>query len=324
MRKHLLLLICILSGSAPAAETSSAEEKEESGARWLSWAKWDEMHVTLSGKLQSQLAAYDQFFGEERVEEEGQGNQIKLALGPEWSRKGGFSFENRFRTRLSFPRLEERLQLILDSSVTTEDAFEQSSEIVNDFESARPDAALRYFLRSKERVRISLDGGVRTSNPWQLFTKLRGRYRMPVEAWDMQLSQSLQYFTEDRFLSTSEMRWATPLAEGLLFSAASQLNYSEVRHGFTPAQIVQLYRGQSANSAIKFDLTGSWPQTPDPGPEEEADGDVYEVRCTYRTRIRDPWAFLEPYAGVRFEENRDYQTDVLCGVLFEAAIGTLK
>ena len=39
------------------------------------------------------------------------------------------------------------------------------------------------------------------------------------------------------------------------------------------------------------------------------------------------WAVLffgVPYAGVRFEENRDYETDVLCGVLFEAAIGTLK
>ena len=324
MRKYLLLLIWLLARSVPAAETSSGEEKGEGGASWFSWEKWDEMHVTLSGKLQSQLTAYDQFFGDERSEEEGQGSQIKLALGPEWSHKDGFSFENRFRTRLSFPRLEERLQLILDSSVTTEDAFEQSSEIVNDFESARPDAALRYFLRSKDRVRISLDGGIRTSSPWQLFTKLRGRYRVPVKMWDLQLSQSLQYFTEDRFLSTSEMRWATPLAEGLLFSSASKLNYSEAREGFIPAQIFQLYHGRSETSAIKFDLSGSWPQTPAAGPDEESDGDTYEVRCTYRTRIRDPWAFLEPYAGVRFEENRDYETDVLCGVLFEAAIGTLK
>ena len=120
------------------------------------------------------------------------------------------------------------------------------------------------------------------------------------------------------------MRWATPLTEDLLFSSASKLNYSEAREGFIPAQVFQLYHGRSETSAIKFDLSGSWPQTPAAGPGEEADGDAYEVRCTYRTRIRDPWAFLEPYAGVRFEENRDYETDVLCGVLFEAAIGTLK
>jgi hypothetical protein len=324
MRIHLLLFFCLFAGSIPAAETSSAAENGEGGASWLSWEKWDELHVTLSGELQSRLTAYDQFFGDERTEEEGQGSQIKLALGPDWSRKDGLGLETRIRTRLSFPRLEERLQLVLDSTVRTEDAFEQSGEIVDNFEKTRPDAALRYFLRSKERFRVSLDGGIRTSSPWQLFTKLRGRYRVPAGMWDLQLSQSFQYFTEDRFLSTSEMRWATPLTEDLLFSSASKLNYSEAREGFIPAQVFQLYHGRSETSAIKFDLSGSWPQTPAQGPDEEADGDAYEFRCTYRTRIRDPWAFLEPYAGVRFEENHDYETDVLCGVLFEAAIGTLK
>lgn len=71
MRKHLLLMIWLMARSVPAAETSSGEEKGEGGASWFSWEKWDEMHVTLSGKLQSQLTAYDQFFGDERSEEEG-------------------------------------------------------------------------------------------------------------------------------------------------------------------------------------------------------------------------------------------------------------
>ena len=275
----------------------------------------DIVHDRMCSNIVQAVAAVDRFFGDERLEEESDGTLLKLALGVKGEDGEGMSIDTRLRLRIGLPQLQHRLQLVFDDDIeTSRDAGRGG--LLTAAQESNPDAALRFFLVKKPKLRLSADAGIKTTNPTQVFGKLRGRYIMPFEAGELRLAETVRVFSEDGLDETSELRWSQRVGEWLC-STATTLRWAEYEDGVTPGQAFSFYKDISGRRAYRVDFTGTWPEAP------HVHLARYESSLTYRQLLYKRWFFLEAKAGFAFEESDRYEPAPLVGLLFEVFFGDL-
>lgn len=187
-----------------------------------------------------------------------------------------------------------------------DDSFEadepdKGSVIAEAAKDSEPDAALRYILKHDERRRLTSDLGVRLSSPSQVFGRLRGRIILPFPIWELRLSQSAAWFTDDGVTETSELRWSRLLWTDWLFRAISRVTWEENNNGVTPAQSFSLFRELTTHRGYRLGASGEWPETP------HAHEAKYTTEFTYRQLLHSRWLFLEITPGLEFPQQRDYE-----------------
>jgi len=275
----------------------------------------DILHDRMCSNIVCAVAAVDRFFGDERLEEDADGTLLKLALGVKGEDGEGVSLDTRLRLRIGLPQLQHRLQLVFDDDIETSRGPGRGALLTATQES-NPDAALRYFLIKEPKLRLSADAGVKTSDPFQVFGKLRGRYSFPFRAGELRLAESIRVFSDDGLDETSELRWSQRLGEWLC-STATSLRWAEYESGVTPGQAFSFFKDISGRRAYRVDFTGTWPEAP------HVHRARYESSLTYRQLLYKRWFFLEAKAGFAFEETDRYEPAPLFGLLFEVFLGDL-
>jgi hypothetical protein len=324
MLKRLAMLFLGFAPFAFVQAQEDAPETEQPRLGWFTWSDWDALHRKVSDHITDRIDTFDRFFGDERIEDEGKGSQVKFGLGPELSRFDDWSFENRLRLRLELPQLQHRLQLVIDNDVETEEAFRRRSPtVLESTRESRPDAALRTDLLERGKFKVSADAGVKTGSDWQAFGKLRGRWIRDTDICELRLTQSVQYYSEDRFRGFSEAQIARAWGDGWLISQAARVDYRETAPGYTPGALFRVEKDHGSRSASRVELNGAWPQT-DPKDPAERDWENYQARLTYRRLAHAPWLFLELAGGVRFSAEHDYAEDPFVGVIMEMVLGDLR
>lgn len=261
--------------------------------------RWENWHDRVSIGIVAATERIDRFFGDERLEDDNDRTRVKLGMGLLYHKEDGASLVTDIKARLALPRLKNRFQLIIDDSFESDEPGSTGvfSEALKDSE---PDTALRYIFHEKERRRLSADAGVRFSSPSQLFGRLRGRIIIPYGFWELRLTQTGAWFTDDGLVTTSEMRWTHHLAGSWLLRSTSRLTWEENRDGVTPSQTFSLFRELTQRRGYVFKVSGNWPETPH---SHEA---VYRAEFTYRQKIYSHWLFMEITPGVEFPQEFNY------------------
>ena len=322
-----LLLTVFLAGSVHGAEESSDPVEQEKKAppipagdtrKWLDRlsdpAQWEIWHKQTSTGIVDSVERVDNFFGDERLDDDNRRTRLRLGTGLRWHENDGTSILTDVKARLALPRLKNRFQLVIDDTFESEEAgsMQSLSDAASDSE---PDTSLRYIIKQDERRRLTSDAGVRFSSPSQVFGRLRGSIIVPYAAWGLRLTQTVAWFTDDGFIETSEMRWSRPMGNDWLFQTVSRLTWEENINGVKPGQSFSLYKELTTRRAYRFSIAGVWPEMP-----HTHEGN-YAAEFTYRQLIHSRWLFLEIEPGVEFPQKHDYELTPYINAQFEIVFG---
>lgn len=142
----------------------------------------------------------------------------------------------RVDARVALPHTENRLSLIFRSDDQEDDRLEQRERILEE-EEADDDGeadtgvfrtALRWAAYQTKQATSQVDLGVRGSNPFVPFARLRYRYRQPLP-WDMQARANQEFYwrdNEDGRGLASELQFERPVTENSLarFTTSAESN----------------------------------------------------------------------------------------------------
>ncbi|RJP89599.1 MAG: hypothetical protein C4518_09885 [Desulfobacteraceae bacterium] len=322
-----LLLMVFLAGPVQGEQESSApveddpKEAQPSENKTRDWldrlsdpSEWEIWHRDASKGVMEAGERIDHFFGDERLDEENRKTRLRLGLGPRWHEHDGASLLTDIKLRLVLPQLKNRFQLVVDDSFESDEPGTTAaySDAVKDSE---PDTSLRYIIKETERRRLSADAGVRFSSPSQLFGRLRGRIIVPYPVWEMRLTNTAAWFTDDGFVYTPEIRFTRPVWDDWLFRSSSRVTWEENENGVKPAQMFSLYRALSSRRGYRISLGAYWPETP------HAHEAVYSSEFSYRQLIHSRWLFVEVTPGMEFPQIRHYDFTPYIEVKFEVVFG---
>jgi hypothetical protein len=269
----------------------------------------EEWHDYWSADITRKVEYFDSFFGDERLKDDNEGTRVQLGLGLNYSGEDKFQFEGDFSMRLSLPQLENRWQVIVDSTLDGDDPAQFGTQ--DDDGDSDANAGVRYVFFENETWKFNTDTGIKISNPLEVFAKARGRFEVPFDIWELRLSDTLQWSSDDGVENKSDMTWSRPVQEKYLFKSVSAIVWREDEDGVTGKQSFQLLRNISRHSYWRFMLRGSWPEIPD---VEEA---VYGTEATYRRLLYSDWVFLEVTPGVEFLQENDYEVNPFLELLFD-------
>lgn len=298
----------------PHTSTANAEANGASSTDDVA----DRLQADISERWFDLVDRIDRLFGDERIEDDVRGSQVRCGVGLRWDRADGWSLQTRVRSRVDLPRTEQRLQLIFDNLTETEDPL-QRSPIADTVDTSRPDTGLRFLVRETARVRLSTDLGARLGEHPQAFGRLRMRYVRPLGSWELRLTETAQWYTSDGFVVSGEMRWSRLLRDGWIFRSSTRLTWEQERDGVTPSQTIHwLYAPPHARGGHRFTISAEWPETPSGGYSS------YGVEYAYRRLLGRPWLAIEFAPGLSCRESRNFEPDPRCTIMVEVIFGALE
>ncbi|HMO50168.1 MAG TPA: hypothetical protein PKE26_05555 [Kiritimatiellia bacterium] len=276
---------------------------------------WERWHASWSSNVVGAANYIDNFFGDKRLEEESDGTRLKLSLGFRLKEQEDPKLIHRANLRLSLPRINKRLQLVYEDLVESDDP-NRPRDVLNDIGSSDPDAAIRYSIRERRRSKLDGDAGIRFGSPNQVFLRLRGTRRMKVtDRTDLRLTESVRWFSADGWVSTSEVQINRRMGWDWLFRSSSELEWAEEESGVRPSQTFSVFKTFSRRRALRFDIGGSWPETPN---TREA---KYFLSVAHRRLLHSNWLFFEVQPGVEFPQLDDYDPALFISVKLEMVLG---
>jgi len=257
------------------------------------------IHQKLSYSLLSTAERLDYFFSRDNIDEENNLTRAHTSAGVKLDKINKTTMLSDVKLRMVLPGLRNKLHIIFDNDIENEDPSSIAS-INKSIQNSNPDTGLRYIILSDLRKRIQTDAGVRSSNGYQIFGRLRGGIIFPYKKWELRLNQTVMWLTKDGWEETTQMRWDYNMQNNYLFRSDSQLKWQESVKGVTPFQSFSLLKEINRKNAWHFDVSGKWPEFPY---TQEAE---YVTALTHRRLIYCDWLFAEISSGVSFSQNINY------------------
>lgn len=263
-------------------------------------AFFDFVHDSVSRQLVERTEDLDQFFGDERIEDDPRVALVRLRLQGTWEEKGEFPTRARVKVRLPFPRTERRLQLVVDSLDGTEElpAEEAKLEEEQDEESF---AGLRIAPILDRRRAVSLDLGVRVHSGLEARGELRFQRSFTFGSFGGRALQG--FFWREGEGWGERTRIDVEHGAGMfgIARSRSEAEWSEDTRGVELGQSLGVARPLTEHTAILATI-GAAIHT---RPVWIVDGYSAEIRL--RQQLHRRWIFLEVSPGAEFPRERRYE-----------------
>lgn len=304
----LLLTSAVIANDRPAAVVEGEPALHRVAAQMEHW------HDSMAGALSGAIERLDRLFGDQRIEEEGEGTRLAVSLGVRADDRDGAKLENRIRLRLALPNLERRLLLIIEGD-ESESADQIPQALADTVREARPLAGIRLALAPLGRARFSVDGGVRLGGDPQIVTRGRLSLVKARETWEQRLRQTVAWYSADGWSATTEARWTWRMGEELLFRTTSALGWKATENGVTPSQALDLFRAVGTARGHRWTARAEWPETP------KCRRALYVIEYTFRTRLYRDWLYGEATGGMDFGQDRGYDPNPFAVLRLEIVLG---
>lgn len=259
----------------------------------------------LTEKDKRRSEVYDRFFGDRRIEDqETRGTRLRVSPGIGYVHDDGIDYDFRFSGRINLPRLEDRLQLVVDNLQDDEDVllgihdgFDRRDGTDDD-----PDrtVALRYRALDLMQSVLDLDVGLRFRPAPVPKVRLRGRVSPGWDWWNVRFYQSVFWDDDDGFGEKTELRTRRDLSRKWFVTSSTAALRAQESDGFEFGQTLNLGYVASSRAAWIF-KTGASAHT-----EPRTEMEEYSLRLAYERRVHSNWAFIEIEPGADFPRDRDF------------------
>jgi len=278
-----------------AQELSGGESPEESFV--------DEIHEDWSAWVLKTADNVDGFFSNAQADENAQKTRIRAWLMGQYDGNEGTKFRLRVRARISLPRTENRLSLVLgdDEEERRMDQLDDSQSNVSLQIRSKKDTALK---------QLRFDVGIRRRDSrYQPY--VRARHTKVFDGgtvWLPRLTNSFYYFTKSKFEYRGELQFDRVFGPNLFFRPLSVLrwygnNTDECNDGWCFDQFFSLYQriNSKRQAALAYDVELYFRNQP----SLTVFDTVFKVR--YRQMTSKEWLFWEVEPAVHFPY--DYGSD---------------
>lgn len=263
----------------------------------------DTVHHRVSLGLAGTVDQFDRLFGEDRILEESRQTRLRLRSENRFDHRDGLTLSQGVGLRLALPRFGRRLHLLLDDEATVTDA-DSSAERSGFRDQSTTDAALRYIFRHDAEKFLSADLGLRSGDRLaQLMIRLRGRIIVPYPVWELRLTETVDWLSDDGWRNQSEILWSRPCGHNRLFQSRSSLTWTSKHGGVTPAQSLRIARQHPSGRALRLSANAVWPEVP--GVDEAA----YSLVLAYRRRVLRHWLACELSPQLGFRQADGYRAN---------------
>ncbi len=287
----------------PPPDPCTPDEVDEEG--WLDWVN-TKVHRTVCASA----LWFDSFFGEAAVDEERDATFVRLGGGVTWDDLDGWGGDVRFRAKVSFPNLENRVHLVAGRGTLDAVVSGETDEIdVPDLpiESPGEEASdwllgVGYVPLRGDTDRVGLSAGVRID--WPPDPYVRAYYRRNqrlARGLMLRFRQTVFWESIEGVGTTSRLDVDQVLGSRLLLRLRTSGTISENADGLRWQTGLQLYQSLGRPGVLRWEAVLYGESGRDVPLRDE------RLRLSYRTHVFREWLFVEARAGVHWP--RDELTD---------------
>lgn len=256
------------------------------------------IHQSLSENIISLSNAIDNFFVEERMDEEGSHSRVVLGFLITTEDAESVHSEYLLKARLHLPKTQNKLRLVVESSMdfeqeTAEDNFADDLRQVS--EDAEYSTALQFIFTESQFWQISNSAGVRFSSSLNPFYRLRLRRVFLFGEWESRITQSFYWFEQEGFGETTAIDFERKINKHFFFRATSRATIVEEEPGEISAnQNFSLFQPLSSKKGLVYSIGA------DGHLNHPAQASRYYINIRFRHNFYKKWAFYEVVPGVNF------------------------
>lgn len=300
------LLALIISGKAAGADDRATPPDNNQPAPAVT-GFIDEYHTYMVGKLKGQTLWFDNFFGDQRAEEDDQPTSfVRLRTVARYTEGEAMTFPIRLRANLKLPRINRRLHLVIFGGNRDEDRQKEPDDAIDSSlksgeETERTNLGLRYMIYKSLRDRFHFGGGL--SLGWPLDYYGRMRYERLIHVGDnniIRLTETGFWNSLTGFGETSRFDLERTMGDHHQTGRLSFYGtYGEDKSGLQWGAETSLFRQLSESSALAFDL-GAYGSS-----EPSLQVGTYRIASRYRRNFLRPWLFFEIEPEVVFPQSTE-------------------
>jgi len=262
----------------------------------------NEVHRSVSENIIAVSDQIDSFFVAERMESEGSHTQLVFSyyVSEDMNLKLGHDYL--FRARLSFPKTQNRLRLVVESTVDSLQEGDEffggstTNETDNDFS-----AALQLIFAKNEHWQVGSKTGVRFVVPPDPFTQLRIRRLFLYQKWVFRLVETLFVSQSQGFGESTGLEIEHTVFKSFYFRSSSELTVAEKVDDIMFEQNLSLFQPLTKHKMIVYS-TGLEVIIESPPLM-----DRYFINARYRHNFYKKWAFFEIIPEISFDRENNFE-----------------
>jgi hypothetical protein len=274
----------------------------------------DEVHAGVSQSILATAEWLDSFFDDRRIEAEANRSRLKLSFTGFAEEGELLGFDFKFRLRLAFPRMQDKLNLIISGDPDDDLSFDDEAQRnirarVEEGQTEGGVAALQYFIKAARDRNISFQTGLRLNGITPvMFLGPRYRQSIALNSWTMRFTQRIRWFTDKGWDSNTRFDLERPLSEQFFFRATTEGNWTQDESGYFYNYRMLLAQPLSESRSLVYEWNNFFQTEPDNRLQET------NLRIRYRQNIWRKWLFFEVAPQAAFLKDRDF--NISPGIIF--------
>lgn len=290
----------------------------EPGGNWIDW-----MNRAVTRSVCGTARWFDSFFGTLQEYEDREATFGRLALGTLWDEDDGFDPELRFRAKIHFPGMNNRLNAIVGRG-SQEQLRDRGNEVLPPDSFSDDDSewlvGFGYHLARSNRNRVTFNLGTSISRGLDPYLRLRYVHRSsmgPGRSFRVRLTP--QWQNSVGFGFAARVSLDRMLGDRMLLRwGANARNFEDRFDGTAYGMDIQLFQNVAVGRALRY-AVGLASQS---GLEHQPQ-DAF-VRVTWRESVYREIYFLEAMVGSTYRRRPgepQREAELLLGLLFELKFG---
>ncbi len=272
----------------------------------------------VSGKFVDFVSSIDRFFGSDRNYQESNDSVLQLDIFRVLGYGGEKKFVQSTRANIRLPMAEQKLHLLIESdpdkNATVDPKQSLSPPLAQPSTPKSYAAALRIEKTEAERWHLSLDGGIKFHGLIEAptpFVRSRASLAVPMELWNVKLSETVFWFNSIGAGETTQMDWERPISQPLMFRATSVATWLNNTQNFDLRQDMIFFHKLDERNAMMYQASAIGVGRPNTVVTE------YVVLALYRYRLHREWMFLEMSPQLHFPRALAFHTSTMLSLRLE-------
>lgn len=272
----------------------------------------------VSGKFVDFVSSIDRFFGSDRNYQESNDSVLQLDIFRVMGYGGEKKFVQSTRANIRLPMAEQKLHLLIESdpdkNATVDPKQSLSPPLAQPSTPKSYAAALRIEKTEAERWHLSLDGGIKFHGLIEApspFVRSRASLAMPMELWNVRLSETVFWFNSIGAGETTQMDWERPISQPLMFRATSVATWLNNTQNFDLRQDMIFFHKLDERNAMMYQASAIGVGRPNTVVTE------YVVLALYRYRLHREWMFFEMSPQLHFPRTLAFHTSTMLSLRLE-------
>lgn len=305
---------CLLPAAIAAEAEASPPDMRKNGG-YLDYL--NAPHAWFSRRLGSLSRQIDSYFGSPDVYYEVSGSYLQLSAGRRLAAGAPDQGDVDFRLKVDLPRIEERLDLLLEQVADEVDFREDSAGPVAEAQGQQSGlfAGLRQVLVDSAGFLVNADVGVRLRAPPEPFTRLRVRRTWPFGRWQLRFKETLFWFDTRGIGQSAAFDLDRRLGPRFALRLSSRYDWLDESDELLLGHGVALYQILDERNSLAYEAGVRASNRPTLRSER------YRLGLRFRRRVHEDWLFLSLVPDVRWAREDGFAPEPGVGLELEVLFG---